>query len=199
MPMVGMVNSLVTCAARSRGIALEHERERAGVLERMGVGEEPLAVAGAPRLHLHASERVDGLGRQPEVAHHRDPALGQTRDRLDGPPAALELDGVHACLQVLHSVVDGVAARALICAEGEVADEELTGSAPSHGACVVEHLGHRHGEGVGIAEDVVRQCVADEQDRHLSLGEQPGGRVVVGGEHDEALSFGLPSREILDR
>ena len=83
------------------------------------------------------------------------PALGETGDGLDDPAAALELDGVHAGLQELDGVLDGVRARALVAAEGEIADQQLVRGAARHRASVVEHLGHGHRDGVGIAEDVV--------------------------------------------
>ena len=167
---------------------LEDDREGAGVLERVRIGDEPLPVAGTPRLDLQAAERVDGLGREPEVAHHRDPALRETGNRLDHPAAALELDGVHPCLQVLHRVVDGIPAGALIRPKREITDQQLVGGTARHGAGVVEHLGHRHGEGVGVPEDVVGEGVPDQEHRYLRLREQPRGRVVVCGEHDEAPS-----------
>ena len=126
------------------------------------------------------------------------PALGETRHGLDSPAAAFELDRMHPGLQILDRTVDGVPARALIRAEGKVADEQLVRGAASHRASVVQHLGHGHGQGVRVAEDVVAERVADEQHRHLGLREQLRGRVVVRGEHDEPLAFGLPCREVVD-
>ena len=76
MPIVGMDELAGHLRREVARDPLEHERERARVLQRVSVGDEPLAVRRAPRLHLHAAEGVDRLGRQPEVAHHRDARAG---------------------------------------------------------------------------------------------------------------------------
>jgi hypothetical protein len=55
--------------------------------------------------------------------------LGQTGDGFDGPPATVEFDGVHASLQVLGGIVDGVRRGALECPEGQIADEGWFGPA----------------------------------------------------------------------
>ena len=185
IPMVGIARSWVTCAARSRGMPSRTSAKAPASWSAAGVVEEALAIGGAPGLHLHATELVDRLRRQAEVAHHRDAPLGEARDRLDDPATALELDRVHAGLEVLGRVDDRVLAGPLVRPEREVPDEELLRRAAGDRPGVMEHLGHRHRDGVRVAEHVVGEGVADEQHRHLGLGEQPRGRVVVRGEHDE--------------
>ena len=198
MPMVGIDQLAGHLRRHVTRYPLEDDRKGTCVLERVRIRDQPLPVAGTPGLDLRAAERVDGLGREPEVTHHRDPPLRETADRLDHPAAALELDRVHPCLQVLDRVVDGIPAGALIRPKGEVTDQQLVGGTTRHGAGVVEHLGHRHREGVGIPEDVVGDGVPHQEHRYLRLREQPRGRVVVCREHDEPPSRGFPRREVPD-
>ena len=128
MPMVGIVISRVTCAARSRGIPSRTSAKAPGVLEGLRIGEEALAITRAPGLDPQTTECVDRLRGQPEVSHHRDPPLGQVRDRVHRPPAALELHRMHPCLEEEDGILDGVGAGALVGAEGQVADQQLLGA-----------------------------------------------------------------------
>ncbi len=105
---------------------------------------------------------------------------------------------MHSRLQILDGVVDRIRAGALIGAEREVPDEQLVGGPTSYRTGVVEHLRHGHGERVRVPEDVVSEGVADQEHRHLGFGEQPRGRVVVRGEHDEAPSLCFPRRQVPD-
>ena len=93
MPMVGMVTASVTRAASSAGHALEHDRERARGLQRLGVVQQPVAVL-APALDPVAAERVDRLRGEAEVRHHRDAGRDQLLDLPGHPLAALQLDRV---------------------------------------------------------------------------------------------------------
>ncbi len=144
MPMVGMARSLGHLRREVPRDALEDDRKGPGVLKRPGVVEQALPIGGAPSLHLDPAELVHGLRCQAEVAHHRDPPLREPRDRLDDPATALELDGVHARLEVFGGVDDGVLAGPLVRAEGQVPDEELLRRASRDSPGVVEHLGHGH-------------------------------------------------------
>ncbi len=100
MPMVGMSSSRVTCAATSLGHDLEHDRERAGVLQRLGVLQQPVGRLVAAALHAVAAEDVDRLRGQADVGHHRDAGADQRLDLGGDPLAALELDRLGAA--VLH-------------------------------------------------------------------------------------------------
>src|ERR1700675_4182648 len=61
---------------------LENHRECPRVLQGMSVVDEPLAVGRASGLDPGATESVDGLGRESQVAHHRYAPLGETADGL---------------------------------------------------------------------------------------------------------------------
>ena len=60
--------------------------------------------------------------------------------------------------------------------------------AAHHGLRVVEHLVHRDAHGLLVAEHDHAQRVADEDQRDARLVDDARGRVVVGGEHRDALA-----------
>ena len=66
---------------------------------------------------------------------------------------------------------------------GMSADDQRPRRAADDGLGVVDHLGHRHAHGRLVAEDDLPERVADEEHRDAGLVEDPGGRVVVGGQH----------------
>ena len=91
MPMVGIDSACGDPRGQLGGHALEHDRERARRLQRLGVVQQLLAVLAAA-LHPVAAERVHRLRGQPEVRHHRDAGRDQLldlRQRPARPPSSL--------------------------------------------------------------------------------------------------------------
>ena len=66
------------------GDELEDHREGAGLLDREGVGDERARLVAGLALDADLADRVDRLGRQPDVAHDRDAGPDE---RLDDPRA----------------------------------------------------------------------------------------------------------------
>ncbi len=67
--------------AQAFGHLLDHDREGAGACHRLGIGTHPGGILRAA-LHLVAAEGVHPLRRQPDMAHHRDPAGDEEGDGL---------------------------------------------------------------------------------------------------------------------
>src|SRR5262249_5040344 len=85
-------------ARQARGHALEHDREGAGLLEGLGVVEEPDRRLRRLALDLEAAELVDRLRREAESAHDRDAGTDQALPRRRGADAAFELHRLAAGL-----------------------------------------------------------------------------------------------------
>ena len=79
------------------GHHLHHDRERAGVLDGVGVGEDPLGRVAAA-LDAVAAEGVLALRGEADVGHHRDAALAEPGDLRRHLDAALELHAVGEAL-----------------------------------------------------------------------------------------------------
>ena len=77
MPIVGMRRRSVMAAAQLLRDELEDDRERAGFLDREGVGEERARLVAGLALDADLADGVDRLGRQPDVAHDRDAGAGR--------------------------------------------------------------------------------------------------------------------------
>src|SRR5207302_1947476 len=101
-PLSGAVLDLfaVLCRCRTAGrvLVLQHDAERASLLEGFGVGQDLRRLCVRLALHLESAHLVDELRRQPDVAHDGNSELGQAPRDLDHPAAALELDRMHAGL-----------------------------------------------------------------------------------------------------
>ena len=142
---------------------LEHERERASVLQ----GERVVAqlqrrFGGAP-LRPEAAELRRRLRGQPDVRHHADVRLGDRADARDHASGALELDDVGAALlDEPDRARDRLLVRDLVRAERKVADDERAPRRPRHRAGQEDHLVERHRHGRLVAEHHHRGRVADE-------------------------------------
>ena len=68
--------------------------------------------------------------------------------------------------------------------------------AADDGLRVVDHLGHRDAHRRLVAEHDLAERVADEEHRDARFVEDPGGRVVVRGEHRDALAVGVHPRDV---
>ena len=72
MPIVGIRSRSVIACGELPGHELEHDRERAGLLDRERVGEQRPRLLAVLALDADLAQRVDRLGREPDVAHDRD-------------------------------------------------------------------------------------------------------------------------------
>ena len=179
------------------GDHLHHDGERAGVLNGVGIGEDPLGRVAAA-LDPVTAEGVLALRREPDVGHHRDAALAEPGDLRGHLDAALELHAVGEAL--LHEPGGGgvgLLGRGLVGAEREVADDERAVDRAADGAGQREQLvdGDRDGGLVGV--DVVGRRVSDQEHVDAGLVEGRGGVLVVGGEHRELLAALLELAEVV--
>ena len=93
MPMVGAATACGDLLGQGFGHALDHDGEGAGLVRRPWRRRMTRAASSSVRpLAPEAAERVDGLRAQADMAHHRDAALGEKRDRLGHVGSALQLD-----------------------------------------------------------------------------------------------------------
>ena len=178
------------------GHALEHDREAARLGERHGVVDDGLGGVELLALHLEAADGVDGLGREAEVAHHRD--LG-VEDRLDGAEAlaaALELHRRRAGADELGRVADRLLGGDVVAEPRQVTDEQGPGLGPGGGRDMVGHVVDRDLERVLVAEDDHGQRVADQD--HVDPGGvgDPGRREVVGGHHHQGRPVALAGADV---
>ena len=143
--------------------ALEDQCEASGVGQRPSVGIEPVARLPAS-LDAIAAHGVDRLRREPQVPHHRDLGGDEGLDHRDpdGPP--LELHGVGAGPDQGGAVADGVRRVEVVAEPRKVAHEQRLGLGPGHRRGVVDHVVDGHLQGVLVAQDVVGQRVADQDD-----------------------------------
>src|SRR5215211_5823259 len=168
---------------------LEDDREAARPLElaRGAVHlERPLRGAA---LGAIPTEGGGGLGRQADVAHHRDPRLHDRPGAVGGGAAALELHGVAA--RLLYEALggrDGLLVRHLVGSERKVPHEQRRAEPAAGGGGQHEHLLERHGHGAGVAEHGHGRRVANEDDVYTGRLGHLGARVVVGGDHHDRLA-----------
>ena len=140
---------------------------------------------------------MDGLGRESEVAHHRDAELGEAACDLDHRSSPLELDRVHArLLEEPSRADDRLLRRRVVGHERHVADQQCLARAPSHRLRVVEHVLQGHRQRRRIAEHHHAEAVADKQDRKPSLIEDLRAEVVVSGQDRKAPTFVLESLDV---
>src|SRR5690606_12994309 len=105
------------------------------------VRDEPLAAAAVATLHLEATELVERLRCQPDVAHHRDAGGHQPVYELGMYGAALELDRVAAAfLDEPAAVCPALIDRRPVRHERHVAADVRALGAANDGAAVVGHL-----------------------------------------------------------
>ena len=96
IPIVGIVELLGDLGGGRRGHHLQHDRERAGRLQRLPGVDQRAARRLAPALDAVAAEGVLGCGVKPMCAITGMPAPVMRLDLRRDPRAALELDRVRA-------------------------------------------------------------------------------------------------------
>ena len=161
------------------GDALEDDAERAGVGDRVGVGEELVGRA----LNLVSPHPPDGLRPQPDVPHRGDLGVDQGLDRRRHLAAAFELDGLAIGLfEDPAGRPKRLPRRDLIAEERQVGDDQGVMRRPGDHLGVIDHLFERDPQRRFPALDHGPQRVADQDAIDAGLVEQAGGRVVIGGQ-----------------
>ena len=138
-------------------------------------------------------------GVSPTWPDHGDARRRHDSDGVGHPTAALELDGLHAAFlhqaqRAGHSLLGGD----LVASEGKIADHVGRGHASIHAATVVDHLVEGDGQGVVAALHDHAEAVAHEDHVDARGIDQPGHRVVVGGDQDEGGVLGLLATKVQD-
>src|SRR6266545_4358477 len=182
---------------KGRGNSLQDQGEDAGLLQGVGLVEEPPGILLASPLDPVPAHCVHRLRSQANVAHDRNPSLDESTSQFQH--GSLELDRMGpTLLEEPAGVTDALLQGRLIREERHVAHDQGVLGPAGHRAGVVEHLLHGDGQRVLVAKDVVGQRVTHQQGWHPCFIENPGGGVVVGGEHDESLAAFLEGPEIPD-
>ena len=176
---------------------LEHDGERARVLDGERIVEQAAGLVGGAPLHAVAAELVNGLRGETEVAHHGDAILRQAAHSISHRRAAFQLHRLRAALlQQPPRVAQGVLGAHVVGHEGHVGHDEGVLRAADDRPRVVEHVVERHGERGVVAEHDVAEAVANEDDGDACLVHEPGHRVVVGGHADDGLARLLHLHEL---
>jgi hypothetical protein len=180
----------------SGGDRLEDDCETPDGLQGQGLlGELRRRLCGAT-LCLESPERRRGLRGQADVTQNRDPRAHDRAGSVDGGATALELDGLAAgLLDEALSVRDRLLVRALVGAEGHVADQQRVLEAAADGARHHQHLLHADRRGGVVAEDDHRGGVSDQDDVDARLVDDLRRGVVISGDHHDPLAGALHLRD----
>jgi len=181
---------------------LEHQREATGRLQVEGGAAQALLTDRIVGLTA-VTEPMHRLGREAEVAHHRDAGAHETIHHGDRFRfGALELDGGGGTvLEHAAGGGDGIVETALITEEGQIGDDQrLPGrrppQAPADGAGVQDHFLQRDRQGGGVAQHHHRQGVADEDHIRTGLLHQGRRERIPGGEHGDRPPLLLVAEKI---
>ena len=154
-PMVGMRSSARHPLGGFGRHHLEHDRERAGVLDRVRVGEQLLDAVAAP-LDEVTAEAVLALRGEADVRHDGDARIHDAPDLLGAAPSALELHRVGAgLLHEPHGGVQRLQRPGLVRAERHVGHDERALDRLGDRAGQRDEVVDRHRERRVVAEDVV--------------------------------------------
>ena len=196
--------------AERRRDTFNHDGERTGGLQCLGVGDKALGIGVLLALHLVAAELADALGSQADMAQDGDAILDERGNGVCTEGSALNLDAVRAgFLEETPGVGERLPGGDLVGHERHIGHDHGPGDPAGNGGGVVEHLLHGDGQGCGIAEHGVGQGIAHE--RHVDacgIEMACGGEVIGGQAHHLAVAlesldpFGRPfrlHREVLYR
>jgi hypothetical protein len=192
MPITGISTVLGELLAEVGGHLLDHQGERAGLLQALRVVENALLFGDFLAARLVAAELVDALRREAEVAHHRDARIGEALHGRSERSAAFEFDGLgEAFLEQAAGVAQASFDADLVAQERHVADHHGALHGATDELAVVDHLVHRHRHrGVAALHDGGHR-VTDEDDIDAGAVEQAREQVVVGGQRRDALTLRL--------
>ena len=171
--------------------AFEHDRERAGLLDGLSVGEQSSRRLFVPPLQLIPPEDVDGLRGQAQVSDDRDAGGDQRLDLGANLRPTFELHRRRSLLQEPPGVPQCVHRPRLIGEERQVHGDERPPDSSDHGAGVMDHVLQRHREGRFIPQDHHPQRIAHQHHVHPGLVHQAGSRIIIGSDHDDLLCPGF--------
>ena len=121
MPMVGMAISRGDLGGQRFGHAFQHHGEGAGLGHRLGVGFQRRPFRFGAARGAEAALDIDHLRRQPDMAHHRNAALGEIMDGFGHAGAAFQLDrGGAGFLDHARGIAEGDRRAFLVGAERHV-------------------------------------------------------------------------------
>jgi hypothetical protein len=136
-------------------------------------------------LGAKAAEHVDELGREADMGHHRDAALGQIGDGLGHAHPALELDRpALGLLDHLRRVAEGLGRAFLVGPEGHVDDHQRAFRPAHHRLAVHDHQLERHRQRGLEAVHHHAERIPDQQEIDVGVGKSRGMGVVCGERHD---------------
>ena len=185
------------CGHRRRH-QLEHHRERAGILDGVGVVEQ-LRSARAAALDDVAAEAVLALRGEADVPHHRDAGLHDAADLLLAAHTAFQLHRVRTGL--LHEPDGGVQRflrTVLVRTERQVGHHQRTLGRADHGPGERDELVDGDGQRGVVAEHGVAGGVADEQEVDSGTVEDLRGQEVVARQPGDLDALFLRTGEVAD-
>ena len=157
---------------------------------RIRLVRRPFGTEAAAR--LEAADRVDGLRRHADMAHHRDAALGEIADGLGHVHAALELDGAAAgLLQHARGVAEGDRRALLVGAERHVDHDQRARRAAHHGLRMHDHQLERHRHGGLVAVHHHAEGIAHQQHVDMRIDDARRMRVIGGERHDRRTALAV--------
>ena len=199
MPIVGTATVSVTIRATPSGTA------SSTIAKQPASASATASSTSLPRgvellaLHLEAAERVDGLRREADVAHHRDLGVEDRPDRFDAFAPAFELHRAGAGPDQCGRVADGLAPGDVVAEPREVAHDQRPRSRTGDRGDVVGHVLGRDLQRVVVSEHDHREGVADED--HVGAGsvDDTRRRRVVRRDHHERLAAPLAGTKLRAR
>ena len=167
---------------------LQHDRKTAGVFERLGGLNELAGVLGLGALHLETTHRVDRLGSETDMAHHRDLGVDDLLDHRESLASALELHRVRTGPHQPSGIANRLLRRDVVAHPGQVGDDVAVGLGPGDRRRVVHHVVDRHLQGVVVPEHDHGDGVADENEVGTGLARDASTRCVVRRDHHERIT-----------
>lgn len=168
-------------AGRLLGHGLQEQEGRPCILDRLRVGEQAFVFLEVLAVNLVAARRGDALRGETQVAHHRDSGIDDGLDATAHRNAALEL---HRFAATLGEEPAGVQHRGfvgkLVGHERHVADHHGGLHAARDRFRELQHLVHRHRDGVLVAEHRHAAAVTHQDPVHPGLVGEDCRRIIIG-------------------
>jgi hypothetical protein len=152
--------------------ALQHDGVGAGLLDGLGVAQDGPRALRVLALDLEAAHGVHRLGREADVAHHRDAGAHHLLDGLADLLAALELHALGAALlEEAAGVEQRLVHAALVGHERHVGHHVGAADASADGARVVDDVFERDRQRGGLAlDDHASMTSSTRRPRELGWG-----------------------------
>ena len=170
----------------------QHQHVGPGVLQGHGLSVYLCGSLRLAPLHAVAAQGVHGLRGQPQMGAHGYAALDQKMHGLGGPATAFQLDHVGTGLHQHQGAAQGLFARLVVAAKGQVANHPsraLHSAQPAHHAFgVVAHGLQAHTGGAGQTLAHHAQRVANQNAFHPRRIGHGGKGGVISGEHGDLVA-----------